>query len=68
MSEQVKKMIDGVTDAEFHSALIKAVYKLLRIVDRFGDADGKRLTMEYLTALVVEQIESERILEKCIRV
>ena len=46
MSEQVKKMIDGVTDAEFHSALIKAVYKLLRIVDRFGDADGKRLTME----------------------
>ena len=53
MSEQVKKMIDGVTDDEFHSALIKAVYKLLRIVDRFGDADGKRLTMEYLTALVV---------------
>ena len=68
MSEQVKKMIDGVTDAELHSALIKAVYKLLRIVDRFGDADGKRLTMEYLTALVVEQIESERMLEKCIRV
>ena len=68
MSEQVKKMIGGVTDDEFHSALIKAVYKLLRIVDRFGDADGKRLTMEYLTALVVEQIESERILEKCIRV
>lgn len=61
MSEQVKKMIDGVTDAEFHSALIKAVYKLLRIVDRFGDADGKRLTMGYLTALVVEQIESERM-------
>ena len=68
MSEQVKKMIDGVTDDDFHAALIKAAYKLLRIVDRFGDADGKRLTMEYLTALVVEQIESERMLEKCIRV
>ncbi len=66
MSEQVKKMIDGVTDAEFHSALIKAVYKLLRIVDRFGDADGKRLTMEYLTALVVEQIESDRMMEATI--
>ncbi|MGN0698123.1 MAG: hypothetical protein ACI4JV_05200 [Ruminiclostridium sp.] len=63
MSEQVKKMIDGVTDDEFHFALIKAVYKLLRIVDRFGDADGKRLTMEYLTALVVEQIESDRMTE-----
>ena len=63
MSEQVKKMIDGVTDDEFHCALIKAVYKLLRIVDRFGDADGKRLTMEYLTALVVEQIESDRMTE-----
>jgi hypothetical protein len=59
-------MIDGVTDAEFHSALIKAVYKLLRIVDRFGDADGKRLTMEYLTALVVEQIESDRMMEATI--
>jgi hypothetical protein len=66
VSEQVKKMIDGVTDAEFHSALIKAVYKLLRIVDRFGDADGKRLTMEYLTALVVEQIESDRMMEATI--
>lgn len=66
MSEQVKKMIDGVTDAEFHSALIKVVYKLLRIVDRFGDADGKRLTMEYLTALVVEQIESDRMMEATI--
>lgn len=63
MNEQVKKMIDGVTDDEFHSALIKAVYKLLRIVDRFGDADGKRLTMEYLTSLVVEQIESDRMTE-----
>ena len=63
MNEQVKKMIDDVTDDEFHSALIKAVYKLLRIVDRFGDADGKRLTMEYLTALVVEQIESDRMTE-----
>lgn len=63
MNEQVKKMIDGVIDDEFHSALIKAVYKLLRIVDRFGDADGKRLTMEYLTALVVEQIESDRMTE-----
>ena len=63
MSEQVKKMIDDVTDDEFHSALTKAVYKLLRIVDRFGDADGKRLTMEYLTALVVEQIESDRMTE-----
>lgn len=59
-------MIDGVTDEEFHSALIKAVYKLLRIVDRFGDADGKRLTMEYLTALVVEQIESDRMMEATI--
>jgi hypothetical protein len=59
-------MIDGVTDAEFHSALIKAVYKLLRIVDRFGDADGRRLTMEYLTALVVEQIESDRMTEATI--
>nr|DAJ39897.1 MAG TPA: hypothetical protein [Caudoviricetes sp.] len=59
-------MIDGVTDDEFHSALIKAVYKLLRIVDRFGDADGKRLTMEYLTALVVEQIESDRMMEATI--
>lgn len=59
-------MIDGVTDAEFHSALIKAVYKLLRIADRFGDADGKRLTMEYLTALVVEQIESDRMMEATI--
>ena len=66
MSEQVKKMIDGVTDDEFHFALIKAVYKLLRIVDRFGDADGKRLTMEYLTALVVEQIESDRMMEATI--
>lgn len=66
MSEQVKKMIGGVTDEEFHSALIKAVYKLLRIVDRFGDADGKRLTMEYLTALVVEQIESDRMTEATI--
>lgn len=63
MSEQVKRMIGGVTDEEFHSALIKAVYKLLRIVNRFGDADGKRLTMEYLTALVVEQIESDRMTE-----
>lgn len=62
MNEQVKKMIDGVTDAEFHSALIKAVYKLLRIVDRFGDADGRRLTMEYLTALKVMLISSKLLL------
>lgn len=62
LKTQVMLRIGAVADSEFWVALPKAHAKLFRIVEREGDADGARLTIDYTVQLIAEQIIIDRMM------
>ena len=58
---KVMLLIGPITQDEFWVALPKAHAKLWRIVEREGNPDGKRLTVDYAVQLIAEQIEAGRM-------
>lgn len=64
MKKEVTLLIGKVTDDEFWSALPKAHAKLWKIIERYGTANGKRLTIDYAVQLIAEQIEAGRMMNK----
>lgn len=64
LKTQVMLRIGAVADSEFWVALPKAHAKLFRIVEREGDADGARLTIDYAVMLIAEQIEAGRMIKR----
>lgn len=64
LKTQVMLRIGAVADSEFWVALPKAHAKLWRIVEREGNPDGKRLTVDYAVQLIAEQIEADRCTQK----
>ena len=61
LKTQVMLRIGAVADSEFWTAVPKAHAKLWRIVEREGNPDGKRLTIDYVVQLIAEQIEAGRM-------
>jgi hypothetical protein len=45
-----------MSKAGFLSALIPAAVKLIKILEREGDADGERVKPEYLMQLILEEM------------
>ena len=64
LKEQIELLIGPVTWYEFWTAVPKAHAKLWRIVEREGNPDGKRLTVDYAVQLIAEQIEVDRCTKK----
>lgn len=58
---KVMLLIGPITQDEFWTALPKAHAKLWRIIEREGNPDGKRLTVDYAVQLIAEQIEAGRM-------
>ena len=58
---KVMLLIGPITQDEFWTAVPKAHAKLWRIVEREGNSDGKRLTVDYAVQLIAEQIEADRM-------
>lgn len=58
---KVMLLIGPITQDEFWTAVPKAHAKLWRIVEREGNPDGKRLTIDYAVQLIAEQIEAGRM-------
>lgn len=58
---KVMLLIGPITQDEFWTAVPKAHAKLCRIVEREGNPDGKRLTIDYAVQLIAEQIEAGRM-------
>lgn len=58
---KVMLLIGPITQDEFWTAVPKAHAKLWRIVEREGNPDGKRLTIDYAVQLIAEQIEAGRV-------
>ena len=61
LQEQIELLIGPITQDEFWTAVPKAHAKLWRIVEREGNPDGKRLTVDYAVQLIAEQIEADRM-------
>ncbi len=61
LAMKVMLLIGPVTWDEFWAAVPKAHAKLWRIVEREGNPDGKRLTVDYAVQLIAEQIEADRM-------
>lgn len=61
---KVMLLIGPITQDEFWTAVPKAHAKLWRIVEREGNPDGKRLTIDYAVQLIAEQIEAGRMMNK----
>lgn len=61
LAMKVMLLIGPITQDEFWVALPKAHAKLWRIVEREGNPDGKRLTVDYAVQLIAEQIEAGRM-------
>ena len=61
LAMKVMLIIGPVTWDEFWAAVPKAHAKLWRIVEREGNPDGKRLTVDYAVQLIAEQIEADRM-------
>lgn len=61
LAMKVMLLIGSVTWDEFWTALPKAHAKLWRTVEREGNPDGKRLTVDYAVQLIAEQIEAGRM-------
>lgn len=61
LQEQIELLIGPITQDEFWTAVPKAYAKLWRIVEREGNPDGKRLTVDYAVQLIAEQIEAGRM-------
>ena len=64
LQEQIEMLIGPVTWDEFWTAVPKAHAKLWRIVEREGNPDGKKLTIDYVVQLIAEQIEAGRMMNK----
>ncbi|MBP3335439.1 MAG: hypothetical protein J6L61_04790 [Ruminiclostridium sp.] len=64
LQEQIEMLIGPVTWDEFWTAVPKAHSKLWRIIEREGNPDGKRLTIDYAVQLIAEQIEAGRMMNK----
>lgn len=64
LAMKVMLLIGPITQDEFWTALPKAHAKLWRIVEREGNPDGKRLTVDYAVQLIAEQIEVDRCTQK----
>lgn len=64
LKTQVMLRIGAVADSEFWVALPKAHAKLWRIIEREGNPDGRRLTVDYTVQLIAEQIEAGRMMNK----
>lgn len=61
LAKKVMLLIGPITQDEFWTAVPKAHAKLWRIVEREGNPDGKRLTVDYAVQLIAEQIEAGRM-------
>ncbi len=61
LAMKVMLLIGPITQDEFWTAVPKAHAKLWRIVEREGNPDGKRLTVDYAVQLIAEQIEAGRM-------
>lgn len=61
LAMKVMLLIGPITQDEFWTAVPKAHAKLWRIVEREGNSDGKRLTVDYAVQLIAEQIEAGRM-------
>lgn len=61
LAMKVMLLIGPITQDEFWTAVPKAHAKLWRIVEREGNPDGKRLTIDYAVQLIAEQIEAGRM-------
>lgn len=64
LKTQVMLRIGAVADSEFWVALPKAHAKLWRIIEREGNPDGRRLTVDYAVQLIAEQIEAGRMIKR----
>lgn len=64
LAMKVMLLIGPITQDEFWTAVPKAHAKLWRIVEREGNSDGKRLTVDYAVQLIAEQIEAGRMMNK----
>lgn len=64
LQEQIELLIGPITQDEFWTAVPKAHAKLWRIVEREGNPDGKRLTIDYAVQLIAEQIEVGRMIKR----
>ena len=64
LQEQIELLIGPITQDEFWTAVPKAHAKLWRIVEREGNPDGKRLTVDYAVQLIAEQIEAGRMIKR----
>lgn len=64
LQEQIELLIGPITQDEFWTAVPKAHAKLWRIVEREGNPDGKRLTIDYTVQLIAEQIEAGRMIKR----
>lgn len=64
LAMKVMLLIGPITQDEFWTAVPKAHAKLWRIVEREGNPDGKRLTIDYAVQLIAEQIEAGRMMNK----
>ena len=61
LAMKVMLLIGPITQDEFWTAVPKAHAKLWRIVEREGNPDGKRLTVDYAVQLIADQIEAGRM-------
>ena len=61
LAMKVMLLIGPITQDEFWTAVPKAHAKLWRIVEREGNPNGKRLTIDYAVQLIAEQIEAGRM-------
>lgn len=64
LQEQIELLIGPITQDEFWTAVPKAHAKLWQIIEREGNPDGRRLTIDYAVQLIAEQIEAGRMMNK----
>ena len=61
--EQFSEIVGGCDVATFEMTRAQAKRKLAVIIERFGDANGARLTDDYLMQLMMEEYRSQRVSE-----
>ena len=61
--EQFSEIVGGCDVATFEMTRAQAKRKLAAIIERFGDANGARLTDDYLMQLMMEEYRSQRVSE-----
>lgn len=66
LTHLVSNYVENPSYVEIVSAVKPATEKLERIIKREGNAEGKRLSPEYIAQLIAEIISSNRITKKCI--